>query len=351
MTDGCGDPEKGHDVAAGTLVLRVDEEQCRELARCLRVLRVRADPYLRRPADEAERYREANYWFYITAICQSTRTFEGTINGRWLRGWDYLVEASRRCTEDFRAERMQGYEAEDLKRLLSDDLDAGDSPIDRVEERLEQLHDCARRLGDDYDGEAMGVYERSGGRLTGEGGLLVLLSEFRAYSDPLQKKSVLLAGMLHEIGVWPLHDPENLKVAMDYHAMRVALRSGMVEVLDRGLARDLRERKPVSEETNQAVRTAVSEACDVVVRESELSVFAFDKLIWHLGRGCCFYEHEPICGLGRGTGACFRRDTCTFVQATTYSCPGVCVFEGICRGSRDQAYRSYWETNVYTAHY
>lgn len=329
----------------------VDGEQCRELARRLRTLRVRADPYLRRPGDEAERYREANYWLYITAICQSTRTFEGTINGRWLRGWDYLVEASRRCTEDFRTERILAYGAEELRRLLSDDVDAVSSPIDRVEERLEQLHDCARRLGDDYDGEAMGVYERSGGWLTGEGGLLALLSEFRAYSDPLQKKSVLLAGMLHEIGVWPLRDPENLKVAMDYHAMRVALRSGMVEVLDSGLARDLREQKPVSEETNQAVRTAVSEACDVVVREAELSVFAFDKLIWHLGRSCCFYEHEPICGLARGLGACFKRDKCTFVQATTYLCPGVCVFDGVCRGSRDQTYRSYWETNVYTAHY
>ena len=329
----------------------VDKEQCRALARCLRVLRVRADPYLRSRADEAERHREANYWFYITAICQSTRTFEGTINGQWLRGWDYLVEASRRRAEDFQAVQMLAYGAEDLKGLLSDDLDAASSPIDRVEERVEQLHDCARRLRDDYDGEAMGVYERSGGLLTGEGGLLELLSEFRAYSDPLQKKSVLLAGMLHEIGVWPLQDPETLKVAMDYHAMRVALRSGMVEVPDRGLARDLREQKPVSEETNQAVRTAVSEACDVVVRESELSVFAFDKLIWHLGRSCCFYEHEPICGLARGSGACFKRDTCTFVQATTYSCPGVCVFDGVCRGSRDQAHRSYWETNVYTAHY
>ena len=68
----------------------VDGEQCRELARHLRTLRVRADPYLRRPGDEAERYREANYWLYITAICQSTRTFEGTINGRWLRGWTIL---------------------------------------------------------------------------------------------------------------------------------------------------------------------------------------------------------------------------------------------------------------------
>ena len=81
--------------------------------------------------------------------------------------------------------------------------------------------------------------------------------------------------------------------------MRVALRSGMVEIQDARLARDLRERNPVSGAQNQAVRIVVSKACDVIVRESGMSVFAFDKLIWHLGRSCCFYDHDPICGPGR----------------------------------------------------
>ena len=331
--------------------LRVDQEQCRRLARRLRSLQVRPDPYLRRAANENERRQEADYWFYVTAICQSTRTFEGTIGGRWLRGWDYLVVTTRRCMEDFTAERMLGYTAEDLMTVLSDDFNPAHSPIDRVEERLEQLHDCARVLLRNYGGAAMAVYERSGGWLAGESGLLALLSEFAAYADPLRKKSVLLAGMLHEIGVWPLRDAENLKVAMDYHAMRVALRSGMVKVQDARLARDLRERNPVSSAQNQAVRMAVSRACDVMVRESGMSVFAFDKLIWHLGRSCCFYDHDPICGPGRAAERCFKRDTCTFIQATTYPCPDVCVFDGVCKGSRDPAYRSYWETNLYTAYY
>jgi len=339
--------------------LAVNEEQCRALAHRLRALQVRPDPYLKRPASEAERHQLANYWFYITAICQSTCTFEGTLNGRWVRGWDYLVEASQRRMKDFTAQRMQAYTAEDLLSLLSDDFDPAHSHIDRVEERLGQLHDCASRLLRDYDGEAMAIYERSQGRLKGEGGLLELLSEFTAYSDPLQKKSVLLAGMLHESGVWPLRDAQNLKVAMDYHAMRVALRSGMVEVKDAELARDLRERRPVSTEVNQAVRTTVSAACDIVVQEGGFSVFAFDKLIWHLGRSCCFYGHDPICGLeqeaslrpGMREKTCFKRATCTFLQATTYACPNICVLDGVCRGSRDASYRSYWETSIYTPDY
>lgn len=332
------------------LRLRVDVEQCRMVAHRLRLFRVYPDRYLRRPVDDAERQEYANYWFYITAICQSTRAFQGVLGGRQVRGWDYLVEASQRRLQDWTAQRMLTYTADDLKSLLSDDLNPAHSPIDRVEERLRQLHDCARELVSGYQGQAHRIYQRAEGRLSGEGGLLDLLGQFRAYADPMQKKSMLLVGMLHEIGVWPLRDPQNLKVAMDYHAMRVALRSGIVEVTDPVLADDLRAQRPASAEANQAVRSAVSTACDIVVAESGLSVFAFDKLIWHLGRSCCFYEHDPICGPGALT-PCFKRSTCTFVQATSYPCPNVCALDGVCRGSRDQEHRALWETNIYTPDY
>jgi hypothetical protein len=312
---------------------------------------VRAGPYLKRPADEKERRQEANYWLYVTAICQSTRTFQGTLNGQWMRGWDYLVQASRRRIDDFRAERMRSYTAQDLRSLLSDDLNPQHSPIDRVEERVRQLNDCADKLLRDYGGEAMGLYERSGGYLHGPDGLLSLLSEFEAYVDPMHKKSVLLAGMLHEAAIWPLRDPQNLKVAMDYHAMRVALRSGMIEVLDATLRRALQDQRPVTDGTNQLVRSAVSDACDIMVHETGLSVLAFDMLIYHLGRSCCFYEHEPICGPARSDRPCFKRDSCSFLQVSTYRCPNVCALDGVCKGSRDLLYRSFWETNIYTTAY
>jgi hypothetical protein len=312
---------------------------------------VRPDPYLIRPSSEEERCREANYWLFVTAICQSTRTFEGTVQGRWVRGWDYLVQASRRRVDDFAAQRMRCYTADDLRSLLSDDFDSRHSRIDRVGERVRHLHDCAEKLLQHYHGQAMQLYQRSGGCLVGADGLLSRLSAFEAYADPMHKKSVLLAGMLHEIGIWPLRDAHNLKVAMDYHAMRVALRSGMIEIADAGLRRDLQDRKPVTDATNQLVRSAVSAACDVVLQEAGLSVFAFDKLIWHLGRSCCFYEHDPICGPARSDQQCFKRDTCSFLRATTYRCPNACPLDGLCKGSRDGPYRSFWETNIYTTAY
>jgi hypothetical protein len=331
--------------------VRVNEEQCRALGRCFGRLSVRPDPYLKHPASAEECRHEANYWLFVTAICQSTRTFEGTIGGQWARGWDYLVRASRRRMDDFSAERMRTYTADDLRRLLSDDFDPQHSHIDRVGERLRQLHDCAEKLLQDYAGQAMELYHRSTGYLAGPDGLLNRLAAFEAYGDPMHKKSVLLAGMLHQVAIWPLHDAQKLKVAMDYHAMRVALRSGMIEIVDTRLRRGLRDRSPVQDSTNQLVRSAVSAACDTVVHAAGLSVYAFDKLIWHLGRSCCFYEHDPMCGSARGLVVCFKSDTCSFVRATTYRCPNVCVLDGLCKGSRDDSYRSLWETNIYTTAY
>jgi hypothetical protein len=331
-------------------LLRVNAEQCHLLAQRISEIEVRPDPYLRAAISERQRCEEANFWFFVTAICQSTRTFQGTLEDRRVRGWDYLVQASERRRADFSAQRMKDYTIDDVLSLYSDDFDPAHSCADRVEERLAQLHDCASRLLRHYGGEAMNLYSASGGRLSGPGGLLDQLCAFQAYADPLCKKSVLLAGMLHEVGIWPLQDPQNLTVAMDYHAMRVALRSAMVEVADTSLARALREQAPVPSAVNQVVRSFVSDACDLIVRESGLSVFAFDKFIWHLGRSCCFYEHDPICGPNH-IGPCSKHDDCTFIRATTCVCANVCALDGLCRGSRDPSYRTFWETNVYTPDY
>ena len=154
-------------------------------------------------------------------------------------------------------------------------------------------------------------------------------------------------GQLDAAGVWPLADPENLKVCMDYHAMRVGLRMGIVEVTDPGLLLALKQKARVSDEINHVVRRVVSDACDRVIAHSGVSVFEFDKWIWHLGRSCCFYDHAPICG----PRTCHKMDICTYIKAVDYACPGKCSLDGACKGSRDEHYSAFWETNVYTEFY
>jgi hypothetical protein len=352
VPDTVGDPvglKKIGEVLA-TLV-RPDLEQCRLAGERLADVAVLSDPMLQAPRDEDERRRLANLWFYIVAICQHTVSLAGSLDGTWYRGWDYLIRAALRAEERtpgyFAAQRMAQFTTTDLQRLFSDAGDPATSTLDRLGERLAQIHDCAQKLLTSYDGEAMGVYTAAEGRARGQEGLYERLARFVAYADPVEKKSTLLLALLNQAGIWPLVDPENVTMAVDYHAMRVALRSGIVAVEDPALAQALRERSPVDDATNTAVRVAVREACAVLAHQSGHSIYELDRIIWLLGRSCCFYDHEPICG----ERSCFKTDECTFVEGVAYPCPGRCLLDGVCRGSRAPAYRAFWETNVYTPHY
>jgi hypothetical protein len=335
-------------LAGERMMITVNEDQCQAIAERLRQQTVRPDEYLFVPATPAEARQEANYWTFVIAICQHTKSLEGQIDGRWRRGWDYLIRATRRVVDEVAsATAMATIDADRLRAILSDDFDPAASTVDRVAERLGQLHDVASVLLAEYEGEAMNLYCQAGGRIAGPAGIFARLRAIPAFQDPLDKKAQLVVGQLDAAGVWPLDDPENLKVCMDYHAMRVALRTGIVEVVDSGLRIALKQKARVDDEINHTVRRVVSDACDRVVALSGVSVFEFDKWIWHLGRSCCFYDHEPICG----PRTCHKMDICTYVQAVDYLCPGKCSLDGACKGSRDDDYRALWETNVYTEFY
>jgi len=332
-------------------MIHVVEAQCARLAERLARVRVRADEFLIGAVTPEEKRREANLWFFLVAICQSTRTLQGTIEGRWVRGWDYLVCSARRAMrsdpERFTAERLVNITGEALRGLFSDDGLTEHSTFDRIEERVRQWQDASWLLLEHYGGDVMGLYEAAQHRLRGEGGILARLAECRAYSDPVEKKSFLFIMFASRCGAWKIEDLDNLRVAIDYHIMRVALRSGVVCVEDRELERRLKARVAVTAEEDNIIREAVREACELLVRHSGQTVFDVDNILWSMGRNCCFYDYEPICG----EHSCWRQGQCTFTRAVAYDCPGLCLFDGVCAGSRDAAYRAFWETNLYTHYY
>ncbi len=332
-------------------MITVDPLQCKKLAQCLNRMRVLPDEFVRQANDPEIRRREANLWFFLVAICQSTRTLQGTIDGQWYRGWDYMVHAARRVMAQdpdyFMASHLAHVDGVTLRSLFSDDGVPEHSTLDRVEERVMQWHDAAQVLLAFYDGDVMSLYEAGGRSLRGENGILARLAACKAYSDPVEKKSFLFTMFAHKCGAWQVHDLACLKVAIDYHIMRIALRSGMIQVQDAELARRLKEREPVSAEEDNLVRNAVRDACDLLIEHSQHSVFDVDNILWMIGRNCCFYEYDPICG----THPCWRQKECSLLKGIAYGCPSLCVFDGVCLGSRKPAYRAYWETNLYTHFY
>ena len=118
-----------------------------------------------------------------------------------------------------------------------------------------------------YGGQAEQLIEASGGKLAGPGGVLVRLSEFDAFADPLRKKAFLVCKIWDRRGWLTVSDPENWEVSADNVLMRLALRSGLVEEGD-------------VEEVREATRDAFKQ----VAEEAGISPPVLDDLLWERGR-------------------------------------------------------------------
>lgn len=127
--------------------------------------------------------------------------------------------------------------------------------------------DLAAGLERDHDGSAAALLDACGSRLSGGGGLLALLSAYDAYSDPLQKKSLLFAKICERRGWLRVDDPERWEVCADNVLMRLALRSGLVEP------------GPLGE-----VRAATREALGRVADMAGVPATVVDDLLWERGR-------------------------------------------------------------------
>lgn len=143
----------------------------------------------------------------------------------------------------------------------------GGETVADPELRARLWRQLAQRLLRDYGGEAEAVVAAAESRLGGSGGLLARLAAFEAYSDPLQKKSFLLAKIAARRGWLAVDDPELWEVCADNVLMRLALRSGLV-----GLG-------PLEE-----VRAATRTAFKAVAGEAGVPPPVLDDLLWELGR-------------------------------------------------------------------
>jgi hypothetical protein len=134
-------------------------------------------------------------------------------------------------------------------------------------ERARLWRDAAAYLAEHHDGSAGALIEASGGRLGGEGGLLGRLAPIEAFSDPIRKKSFLVAKIWERRGWLEVADPESWEVCADNVLMRLALRSGLV-----------------AEGELDEVREGTREAFKRVAEESGVPPPVLDDLLWERGR-------------------------------------------------------------------
>lgn len=238
----------------------------------------------------------ANFYLLLVALCHQTSPrgrppLEGTIGNRHLRGWDYLsakLEAAARNSSSIISPR---YWAEvggaDLRSLFRDE---------RLGERLSDpssraglVRDLGKKMLNNAWESADDLYALSKGRIASDSpNLLDLLSQFRAYCDPVRKKSFFYLALMRNAGVWTYADPENLGAPVDYHEVRGHLRIGTVQICDPELRSKLLAGKEVTAEEDVSIRQAVHEALMLVSEYSGLkNPSRLHYMFWNIFRSCC----------------------------------------------------------------
>lgn len=299
-----------------------------------------------------ERENAVRLLFFFMAICHDTRGLNGKIEGKFYHGSDYLYQCLRcqwRKNPDlFSPENMAQISVNEFLSWLSPDKGLKNCRIRRPEERVRLLRDCGIKLLEHFDGKVTLLLELSNGHMKrpNRKGLTDLLSIFEAYADPLAKKTMVLTKLLNEEGLFAVRDPENVLMPIDYHVMRVALRSGMLDINEGKLRQRLRLRRFVSRKDVLAIREACLKAYQTVAKLSDISVFDIDTLLWEIGRNCCHPSHEPYCG----ERTC-KIQHCTLLETVEYTCQGRCILDQACTASDDSDYIRFFEPKEITYYY
>ena len=176
---------------------------------------------------------------------------------------------------------------EELRELFYDPV-KGDR-LTEPEDRAELLQNLGREMIFHRWTFLDDLYELSERRVaSGQPNLLGLLAKFRAYDDPVRKKSYFLLSLMRNSGIWEYVDNENLGPPVDYHEVRGHLRIGTVTVNDPRLREKLLSGEPVSSQEDIAIRKAVHDAIMLLSDETGLrNPSQLHYLFWNVFRSCC----------------------------------------------------------------
>jgi len=304
------------------------------------------------PASDPRDARQAlaDFFFYNSALLFDFYGLEAELDGEYVKGSDlFFAFARRKAQEDkdfFTAARLAELTVSDYQASYALDGDPEHTLINRAQERVAILRDLARGLLRDYRGSTLTLLAACDNRLqTPEGsGLLDRLSKFQGYNDPHFKKAFVFLKVLAELDLWHAEDRENLFIPVDYHLIRMALRTGIVRVTDPDLADQLHTRSPATDADDWEIREVVKHAYKVIEERSSIDVFVLDEIFWTIGRSCCHYDRAPRCA------TCDFTD-CSVMKSFDYQCPGRCPLATTCLGARDELYRTLFEPRLVTTFY
>ncbi len=270
------------------------------------------------PPADADVETALRYFLVMVAIDHRTSRygpFEGYVDGEFFHGADLLYRlGAKKLSEDpefFSPERLANVSVDMVRDWLSVDGNTIWDP----ETRAALLRDLGSKLLKMFEGSASCLVKSAGNYLKRPfgHGLIDVLKAFKAYSDPVEKKSYLLAKFISRRGYFRYVDVENSEVPVDNHLVRIAFRVGLVRI-GKGLMKAIMGRDEVSEDVDISIRLAVRRAYKLVARACGIDPLIFDDYLWMFGRKYCT-RMRPLCVRGG-----VSEDSCPFAS--------ICLFSG-----------------------
>ena len=295
-------------------MLKIDYMQCEKFARVIRNVKIKPDPFTNPeyfPPSNEPVENVVNYFFFMVAIDHRTslpgKPFEGYIDGKFYHGSDLLYRLGMIMYEEnpdfFSPENMSKITADDIRRWLTVD-EPKRITIHDPEIRAFLLRDAGTKLLKLYDGSILNLLRASKGYLylKPNGGFIERLKIFRAYEDPVEKKPFLLTKFLERRGVLKVMDSENMHVPVDNHLVRIALRTGIVDEIEKVKELFMWKREATYEE-DIIIRLIIRQAWKIISKLSEVNPSILDDFLWMFGRKTCLRE-KPMCEICPLKNAC-----------------------------------------------
>jgi hypothetical protein len=329
-------------------LVRISERRVQRLAATLGQLKLTHD-FAAQMTPVTHVSDEAAYRAYLwaSAICHATKgALTGVRDGHHYNGWDFLLRSFTHQAQTDEAVLSPSTIKSITSVGLLDILNSGSSDtrlaLKDPERRAEILRDTASDLMETFNGEVVKLLALTDNHVGGASGAYAQLARLRAFRDPLRKKSSAFLMTVHFSGRWAISDQSEVLPMIDYHRMRILMRTGCIEIRDTGLSRMLATQEPVTREVESAIRRAAMQICSSVPSLAHMAMFDFDVLLWAHARSCC--RNAPMC-VSRSA------ENTSFQEYLAEPPSDRCVFEGWCPGANDVQFRSLWEPVVSTEDY
>jgi len=290
-------------------MIKIVWRQVEELASVFKRTSIEIDPLTDPqlyPSINDNKENVLRYFLVMVALDHRTQIpgysyFSSKIGGKEFSGAFLLYRLGKIMYDNdstfFSPERLVKITKKDVEKWLVSDTGVVRDP----EVRAGLLKDLGYKLIKMYNGSVEDLIEQSNHRLKDDdGGLIDRLKIFRAYEDPVEKKSYLLAKFLIRRNLFHPIDLHNMQLPIDNHLTRIAIRTGIIESDDYTLFTNMRE---AIYEEDIIIRLQVRRAYKKI---SEISNHAPDKLddyLWMHGKFICTYQN-PKCDLCSLQSAC-----------------------------------------------